>query len=477
MLKKLLLYLPRYDCVTFQTFLDVLRAAAKDQKHPSLWMLTSAGDSVFTAAKERVYRIVPLSPSETSSFNGPTITDTKPGSGSVTYGLKVVLEPNPKWSLLSDMLDEVEEALGCAAIRESDARLHAQQATRPGASVLVLTRDDRTSNCLQQYLTGDQALSVRQEFYRFVFTVVLLLPVKSVVCSTCRVVGRFVVKHYVRTQSLKALTTSSTSVRVQPETRLLWKLAEEMGNSSSFESMDAFAPVPDQFTQSVVPACACTPRKIPLKVFTASVDGTGLLSGTLSGSGAGGDVSDEFRSRMAAKRPLKKSKTVPSVISGERRAVDSDDEDFVRSETAKSAPAAISFTALTQDPSLGDCPMTFEDWRSARQHTVVSSQAACCDAGVPLLQQLKPNFIILYDPEPELVQEIEVYRNYHAPGVLLRVYVLVHAGSADHMRYLHFLKAEKEVRYLASLRLWRGPIWGMLSCSAFYFRLLRSWYL
>jgi hypothetical protein len=168
MLKKLLLYLPRYDCVTFQTFLDVLRAAAKDQKHPSLWMLTSAGDAVFTAAKERVYRVVPLSSCEIPLFRGPTVIDTKPGGGSVTYGLQVILEPNPKWSLLSDMLDEVEDALESAAIRDSDTALHARlAAAQPGAGVLVLTRDDRTSNSLLQYLTGDQALTVRQEFYRY----------------------------------------------------------------------------------------------------------------------------------------------------------------------------------------------------------------------------------------------------------------------------------------------------------------------
>jgi hypothetical protein len=271
-----------------------------------------------------------------------------------------------------------------------------------------------------------------------------------------------VVKHYVRTQSLKALATSSASVRIQPETRLLWLLAEEMGSSSSFDSLDACAPVPDAFTQSVVPKCISSPRGIPVEVFTASVDATGVPStlrlGTTVADTVQVDVAEEFRSK---RRPMKKSKTVDNGaasrnhVSEEQKLPgsswngDSDDDFVPRLEASKSAPAGALFTPLTQSLTPGgpvpDTPLGLDDWKKARHRTVISSQAACCDAGVPLLQQLKPNFIILYDPEPELVQEIEVYRNYHAPDVVLRVYVLVHTGSADHMRYLHFLKAEKEV--------------------------------
>lgn len=45
----------------------------------------------------------------------------------------------------------------------------------------------------------------------------------------------------------------------------------------------------------------------------------------------------------------------------------------------------------------------------------------------------------------EFVQEIEVYRSTVGASTPLRVYLLVHVGSADHQRYLSFLKGEKEV--------------------------------
>ena len=204
-LRKLVLYLPRYDCVTFHAFLDMLRVAGKTQRHPSLWMFTAAGDSVFKAAKERMYAVVPMPPDAVPSFHGRTVVDMKPGTVRVlvvpfqlkltierfehfcvfpadgtsqTYGLKLNLEGNPKWELLCEMLEEVEAALPSPAILECEAALFASGAredgtsTRPpGAAVVVLTRDDRTVAMLQQYLTVDLTAQLRQEFFRCVLHV------------------------------------------------------------------------------------------------------------------------------------------------------------------------------------------------------------------------------------------------------------------------------------------------------------------
>jgi hypothetical protein len=77
-LRKLLLYLPRYDCVTFFAYLEALRVASKDQRSPSLWMYTNAGETVFRIAKERIYRIGPIAPG--AAFTGVTVQDRSPGS-------------------------------------------------------------------------------------------------------------------------------------------------------------------------------------------------------------------------------------------------------------------------------------------------------------------------------------------------------------------------------------------------------------
>lgn len=91
------------------------------------------------------------------------------------YGLRIHLEGNPKWELLCDMLEEVEAALPSPAITASDDSLfrgglreEGLSEAPPGASVVVLTRDDRTVTMLKQYLTVDPTALLRQEFYRLI---------------------------------------------------------------------------------------------------------------------------------------------------------------------------------------------------------------------------------------------------------------------------------------------------------------------
>jgi len=59
------------------------------------------------------------------------------------------------------------------------------------------------------------------------------------------------------------------------------------------------------------------------------------------------------------------------------------------------------------------------------------------------LQELRPRFIIMYDPEPAFVRRVEVYRTAH-PQLDLRVYFLMYAESVEEQRYLSNLRREKE---------------------------------
>lgn len=59
------------------------------------------------------------------------------------------------------------------------------------------------------------------------------------------------------------------------------------------------------------------------------------------------------------------------------------------------------------------------------------------------LQELRPRFIVMYDPEPSFVRRVEVYRTRHA-DVDVRVYFLMYAESVEEQRYLSNLRREKE---------------------------------
>ena len=60
-----------------------------------------------------------------------------------------------------------------------------------------------------------------------------------------------------------------------------------------------------------------------------------------------------------------------------------------------------------------------------------------------VLQELRPRFVIMYDPDPAFVRRVEVYRSTN-PGVGVRVYFLIYADSVEEQRYLSALRREKE---------------------------------
>lgn len=60
-----------------------------------------------------------------------------------------------------------------------------------------------------------------------------------------------------------------------------------------------------------------------------------------------------------------------------------------------------------------------------------------------VLQELRPRFVIMYDPDSAFVRRVEVYRSTN-PGVGVRVYFLIYSDSVEEQKYLSALRREKE---------------------------------
>lgn len=60
------------------------------------------------------------------------------------------------------------------------------------------------------------------------------------------------------------------------------------------------------------------------------------------------------------------------------------------------------------------------------------------------LEDLSPHFIILYDPDPSVVRQVECFKA-GKPGWFVRLYVLIYANSLEHDKYLATLKQEQSV--------------------------------
>ncbi|XDV44602.1 hypothetical protein PO909_012857 [Leuciscus waleckii] len=131
-LRTLLLYLTQYDCVTFLNLLESLRTSQKSFGSNSGWLFLDSSTSMFVNARSRVYRI-----QESKKKLKVGETDQKL-SALAPPKKELVLERNPKWEALTEVLQEIEKE-------------NSSSEREPGR-VLICASDDRTCAQLKEYI-------------------------------------------------------------------------------------------------------------------------------------------------------------------------------------------------------------------------------------------------------------------------------------------------------------------------------------
>ena len=131
-LRSILNALLTYDSVAFNKYLDTVRAAhqpppGSTRQNQSPWLFLDAANTLFEAAKRRVY----------AGKADDTIDSLRP-----------VLEEQPKWSLLADILEEIERDVYFNPIRDDSNR-----------TILIMCSDQNTARQLREYL---QTMHVQQ---------------------------------------------------------------------------------------------------------------------------------------------------------------------------------------------------------------------------------------------------------------------------------------------------------------------------
>lgn len=145
-LRKLLEYLLRYDAYTFYSFLLSLRASNQAQPYPSLWFMSPSAELMFRRAKERVYRLVDIAPSESIV--------------SLPKKLEAAKKCLPKWNNLIQLVGELKNDFSSSS-NQNKRHQHKQQSSSSSSSsftyistkvnkyvpgrVLVLVKDERTA--------------------------------------------------------------------------------------------------------------------------------------------------------------------------------------------------------------------------------------------------------------------------------------------------------------------------------------------
>ncbi|KAF4149743.1 ERCC4 domain [Phytophthora infestans] len=156
-LRQLLAYLPRYDAISYYSFLVNYQTMNGQQRFPSPWLFTDAADRLLTAAKERLYHIVdsktgkPVNLRQVSS-NGSS------SKAAENAELKLTLDQNPKWEALREILDEVY------AEQKKKTRQTKENSAAGGASVLVMVKDERTCAQIREFLSLGAQEMMRRRF-------------------------------------------------------------------------------------------------------------------------------------------------------------------------------------------------------------------------------------------------------------------------------------------------------------------------
>ncbi|KAF9164315.1 hypothetical protein DFQ26_001598 [Actinomortierella ambigua] len=137
-LRKLLAYLVSYDCVTFNNFLEAIVASnAPSSGHSfhqhSPWLFTDPADKIFSTARARVF------------LKQADYVD--PDDPSLPPGMRPILEEQPKWSVLSDIMDEIE--MECYHEPHPEGQ----------DAILIMVEDQRTCNQLKMYLASNKSSS------------------------------------------------------------------------------------------------------------------------------------------------------------------------------------------------------------------------------------------------------------------------------------------------------------------------------
>ncbi|NXN07541.1 XPF endonuclease, partial [Indicator maculatus] len=144
-LRTLLLYLTQYDCVTFLNLLESLKASEKAFGENSGWLFLDSSTSMFVNARARVYRIAEEKPNQKGK-----VSEKSNIKKENELKRELVLESNPKWEALREVLKEIE-----------NENNNSEDLGGPG-QVLICASDDRACAQLREcIIAGAEAFLTR----------------------------------------------------------------------------------------------------------------------------------------------------------------------------------------------------------------------------------------------------------------------------------------------------------------------------
>lgn len=342
-----------FDSVSFLQHLDTIHAAHSPQpgstrQSQSPWMFMDAAHTIFSSAKQRVY---------SSNIKA---TDTTP-----LDALKPVLEEQPKWAVLAEILEEIDRDLYFEPAMRDDSN----------GTILIMCSDTATCRQLRQFL---EVMHVKPK------------------------TGDPKVK---KDKDEETKPSAVYLMRRKLREYLKWKKEFAQISSALFsENQKAIEGATD-------PRLAQAKGRAPTNKRRRQRGGG--ASGIVTGRAANGSVIQYFEK--------------PADVDGLIAGVQPTEE-----EAAQKAD-------IIGDP-LEDMDDFYELYE---MQDLVVIHAYEGDQDEHILEEVKPRYIVMYEPDASFIRRVEVYRSSHSDRNV-RVYFMFYGGSVEEQRYLASVRREKD---------------------------------
>ncbi|CZT12013.1 probable MUS-38 protein, involved in nucleotide excision repair [Rhynchosporium agropyri] len=343
-----------YDSVSFNRHLDTILAAhspppGSTRQNQSPWLFLDAAHTIFDTAKRRVYT-----------------GKAAQGATENLESLRPVLEEQPKWAVLAEVLEEIDRDLYFNPTIRDDSN----------GSILIMCSDTAQCRQLREYL---QNMHVQ--------------PEKTGTDSD---------------EETEHEASAAFMMRRKLRDYLKWK--------------KEFA-------------------KVSAELFKENQN---TLSGTTDNKSSNGG----YRGKVGPPKKGRRVRGGGNTGAGPTRAANgsilASEDKPLEVATLMSEIQPTETEAAQKEDVVADPLDDMEDFYQLYDtQDLVVIHAYDGDMDEHVLEEVKPQYIIMYEPDSSFVRRVEVYRSSHNDRNV-RVYFLYYGGSVEEQRYLSSVRREKD---------------------------------
>ncbi|KAG9242319.1 hypothetical protein BJ878DRAFT_426159 [Calycina marina] len=361
-LREMLYHLLTFDAVSFNRHLDLILAAhspppGSTRQNQSPWLFLDAAHTIFDTAKKRVYI------GKLSKENDQDIQVLRP-----------VLEEQPKWAVVAEVLEEIDRDLYFSSAVRDDSN----------GTILIMCGDALQCRQLRDYL---QSMHIRPDG-------------KNEEDEDEKE------KEKDGDDGEKEEPSATAMMRKKLREYLVWK--KQFGKVKE----NLFSENQNVINGTTKPASNQNFRGKPAANKRRRVRGGGTVGSAPSRAANGSILASEDR-------PLEVTALLSEIKATDTESAQKDD--------------------IVADP-LDD----MEDfYQLYEMQDLVVIHAYDGDMDEHVLEDVKPRYIIMYEPDASFVRRVEVYRSSHNDRNI-RVYFLYYSGSVEEQRYLSSVRREKD---------------------------------